>query len=203
VSLGVIPHLPFWISGFALAAVPILHWLLLNRALAVSGRFTALVDRLRFGKPEPAPADTDALIAALRAETIAAFGEGAVMAPTAAPDTRAQLLPRPTPGYSHLVFLFGLMLGGVVSAALAGASVPTAGLHGDAFARVVAALGVPAPVVLGFGGVLVGFGTRMAAGCTSGHGLCGVSQLQPGSMVATAGFFGAGIAVSFALGALP
>ena len=50
------------------------------------------------------------------------------------------------------------------------------------------------------GGLLVGFGTRMASGCTSGHGLCGVSRLQKGSLVATVCFFGAGVAVSFALG---
>jgi len=55
-----------------------------------------------------------------------------------------------------------------------------------------------APVLL-LGGVLVGFGTRMAAGCTSGHGLCGVSRLQTGSLVTTASFFGVGIATSFAL----
>jgi uncharacterized membrane protein YedE/YeeE len=49
------------------------------------------------------------------------------------------------------------------------------------------------------GGVLVGFGTRMAAGCTSGHGLCGVSRFQKGSMLSTAAFFGMGIVVSFGL----
>jgi uncharacterized membrane protein YedE/YeeE len=58
------------------------------------------------------------------------------------------------------------------------------------------------PLMLCGGGVLVGFCTRMAAGCTSGHGLCGVSRFQAGSVLATACFFGAGVAVSFALGAL-
>jgi uncharacterized membrane protein YedE/YeeE len=52
------------------------------------------------------------------------------------------------------------------------------------------------------GGLLIGFGTRMAGGCTSGHGLCGVSQFQPGSFVATIGFFGMGVVVSFLIGAL-
>jgi len=50
------------------------------------------------------------------------------------------------------------------------------------------------------GGLCVGFGTRMAGGCTSGHGLCGVSRFQPGSLVATVAFFATGVAVSFALG---
>ena len=50
-------------------------------------------------------------------------------------------------------------------------------------------------ILLG-GGVLVGFGTRMAGGCTSGHGLSGCSRLQPGSLVATATFLGTAIGVS-------
>ena len=203
-----IPHLPFWLGGLLLALVPILHWALLHRALAVSGRFTALVDRLRFGQPAETPMDTDALLAALRAETIAAFGEGALTPPeataepTAPAASPAVVLQAPERSHTHATFFFGLVLGGLLSALSAGAWVPTAGLQGELFARTVAVLGVPAPLLLGFGGVLVGFGTRMASGCTSGHGLCGLSQLQPGSMVATLGFFGAGVIMSLGLGAL-
>ena len=47
------------------------------------------------------------------------------------------------------------------------------------------------------GGLLVGFGTRMAGGCTSGHGLCGTSRLAPRSLVATGVFMAVGIAVVF------
>jgi uncharacterized membrane protein YedE/YeeE len=47
------------------------------------------------------------------------------------------------------------------------------------------------------GGVLVGVGTRLANGCTSGHGLCGTSRLAPRSLVATAVFFAVGIAIVF------
>jgi uncharacterized membrane protein YedE/YeeE len=42
----------------------------------------------------------------------------------------------------------------------------------------------------------------MAGGCTSGHGLCGVSRFQPGSLLTTAAFFGAAVALSFALEAV-
>jgi uncharacterized membrane protein YedE/YeeE len=42
-------------------------------------------------------------------------------------------------------------------------------------------------------GLLVGFGTRLANGCTSGHGLCGVSRLSPRSLAATAVFMGVGM----------
>lgn len=41
-------------------------------------------------------------------------------------------------------------------------------------------------------GLLVGIGTRYGAGCTSGHGVCGVSRLSPRSMVATTVFVAAG-----------
>ena len=44
------------------------------------------------------------------------------------------------------------------------------------------------------GGFLVGLGTRVGSGCTSGHGVCGMSRLSPRSLVATAAFIAAGIA---------
>ena len=48
--------------------------------------------------------------------------------------------------------------------------------------------------VLAAAGLLVGFGTRMGSGCTSGHGVCGISRLSQRSIVATAAFMAAGIA---------
>jgi uncharacterized protein len=44
------------------------------------------------------------------------------------------------------------------------------------------------------GGLLVGFGTRLGSGCTSGHGVCGMSRLSPRSLVATALFMASGFA---------
>jgi len=52
---------------------------------------------------------------------------------------------------------------------------------------------------LAVAGLLVGFGTRLANGCTSGHGVCGVARLSPRSVVATAGFMAGGIATVFVL----
>ena len=46
-------------------------------------------------------------------------------------------------------------------------------------------------------GLLVGFGTRMASGCTSGHGVCGLSRLSLRSLVATLCFMAVGFAVVF------
>jgi uncharacterized membrane protein YedE/YeeE len=47
-------------------------------------------------------------------------------------------------------------------------------------------------------GILVGLGTRYGSGCTSGHGVCGVSRLSPRSLVATLAFMAAGFATVFA-----
>ena len=46
-------------------------------------------------------------------------------------------------------------------------------------------------------GLLVGLGTRYGSGCTSGHGVCGLSRLSPRSLVATAAFMGAGFVTVF------
>lgn len=74
-------------------------------------------------------------------------------------------------------FLVGLPLGAAVAAF-------AIGLRPTHFAS------LPTLVVAG---LLVGFGTRMGSGCTSGHGVCGVSRLSQRSLVATATFIAAGI----------
>ena len=48
-------------------------------------------------------------------------------------------------------------------------------------------------------GLLVGIGTRYGSGCTSGHGVCGLSRLSPRSLAATAAFMGTGFATVFVL----
>lgn len=64
---------------------------------------------------------------------------------------------------------------------------------------------VPAPRIdagwtsLVLAGLLVGAGTRFGSGCTSGHGVCGLSRLSPRSLVATLVFMGAGFATVFVI----
>ena len=53
--------------------------------------------------------------------------------------------------------------------------------------------------VLVLAGLLVGVGTRYGSGCTSGHGVCGLSQLSPRSLAATLAFMGAGFVTVFAV----
>jgi uncharacterized protein len=68
-------------------------------------------------------------------------------------------------------------------------------------------VGGPAPVdvlasppAILIGGLLVGFGTRMGSGCTSGHGLCGLALLSRRSVVATAVFFVVAMLTVFLVG---
>ncbi len=74
-------------------------------------------------------------------------------------------------------------------------------IAGLLLAPLVYALFLPVPVMhiaagplpLVTAGLLVGFGTRLGSGCTSGHGVCGMSRLSPRSLVATLVFIAAGI----------
>jgi uncharacterized membrane protein YedE/YeeE len=84
----------------------------------------------------------------------------------------------------RIVFVVGLPLGAILTAQLHGL-VPQ--IHLDA-----------SPMTLAIAGVLVGFGTRMGAGCTSGHGVCGLARLSKRSIIATCTFmFSAAIVVYF------
>jgi uncharacterized membrane protein YedE/YeeE len=69
----------------------------------------------------------------------------------------------------RLAFLIGLMLPAVIL-----------GLGPIEFSQ-----GLP---ILGLSGFLVGFGTRLGSGCTSGHGVCGLANLSPRSLIATLSF---------------
>ena len=63
---------------------------------------------------------------------------------------------------------------------------------------------VPATIDAGWGtvvlaGLMVGVGTRYGSGCTSGHGVCGLSRLSPRSLAATLAFMSAGFAIVFVM----
>ena len=63
------------------------------------------------------------------------------------------------------------------------------GLQGDVLVRMPGSA-----ALLVVAGLLVGYGTRLGGGCTSGHGVCGLSRLSRRSLIATVVFMGAGIA---------
>ncbi len=91
-----------------------------------------------------------------------------------------QVLANPLRPAWPLLFIVGLGLGGWLGLALSGGA-----------ARVV-----PEGDYLGWlllGGLLVGFGTRLGSGCTSGHGVCGVARISPRSITATLTFLAVGM----------
>jgi hypothetical protein len=88
-------------------------------------------------------------------------------------------------------FLGGLLAGGALSAALSGGWAPTwdLGLFDTAIGW-----GPAGKVVWMFaGGLLIGFGTRMAGGCTSGHGIFGLANFEKAGLAATLSFMAAGV----------
>lgn len=94
----------------------------------------------------------------------------------------------------RLPFLGGLVLGGVVSAVSAGGWAPFWDLG---MLDATLELGSAGKLAWMFvGGALIGFGTRMAGGCTSGHGIFGLSNLERSSFVTTASFMAAGVVTS-------
>ncbi len=97
----------------------------------------------------------------------------------------ARLLGRPdrdTPWRG--AFLIGLVLGPVAYAAASG-SWPTV------------SIAAPWPVLV-VAGLLVGFGTRLGSGCTSGHGVCGLARLSGRSAAAVATFMAVAVLTVFA-----
>ena len=82
----------------------------------------------------------------------------------------------------RLAFLIGLPLGALTTAQLLGGFTPR--------------LATETPGLIA-AGLLVGFGTRLGAGCTSGHGICGLARLSPRSLVAVLAFMASGMATVF------
>jgi uncharacterized membrane protein YedE/YeeE len=94
----------------------------------------------------------------------------------------------------RLPFLGGLVLSGLISASLAHGWVPTWNLGRFDVSFGWGPLGKSAWMF--GGGLLIGFGTRMAGGCTSGHGIFGVSNFERASIRSTLSFMAAGIATT-------
>jgi uncharacterized membrane protein YedE/YeeE len=97
-------------------------------------------------------------------------------------------------------FLAGLVAGGTIVALVAGT--PTFEGYGwltDAFTGDERWLVVP---ILFAAGILIGYGAKLAGGCTSGNGLSGTSLLSRASLAATATFFATAIAVAFLIEAV-
>ena len=97
------------------------------------------------------------------------------------------LLPKGADAGWRVAFLLGMLAAPVTLAWIAPADLITAPTIDAAYEAVVIA------------GLLVGYGTRLGSGCTSGHGVCGLSRLSPRSLVATGSFMAAGFAIVYVM----
>jgi len=115
-------------------------------------------------------------------------------------------------GRWHLAMATGMVLGGLLAATVFAAPDPSVAISEATVADLTALgltdlsglvppeviswdglLSLPGLIVIGVGGFLVGFGARYANGCTSGHAISGLSNLQLSSLVVVIGFFAGGL----------
>ncbi|MFF3542027.1 YeeE/YedE family protein [Streptomyces platensis] len=211
---------PWWAGAIGLALVTINHTLITDRSLGVSAAWDRVLHWRRERELERMDeefADDQALAEALAAATAEHFGTGTgtgastvpqepyeksqpleADAESAASERPAATSLRPAPLVTQAALLMSIFLGGFIAAVASGR------FHlrydmGPGFRDLVTADSTTMIAMLFVGGVLVGFGTRLAGGCSSGHGLSGCGRLRPVSLVATAVFFGTAVAVSFLL----
>ena len=199
------PYLSWWAGGIALGGLAVAQWLIERRTLGVSG----FVDRTLRGVLEPRASKQEQRVLQASPEDLRAALMAATAAEMGVPMERMQPAERVEPAAAPvlarglvttraaMMYVAAVVVGGAIAALQRGdwAITTTLGpqfeaLWGDGFFSVFA---------LVFGGVLVGFGTRMAGGCTSGHGLSGCSRFQIGSLVSTATFMAAAVAMTFIL----
>ncbi|MHB1951369.1 MAG: YeeE/YedE family protein [Acidiferrobacteraceae bacterium] len=201
---------PWWIGAPALGVIPLLFWRIFRRPLGISGSWgqiaswreahKAYTSSVRFASGSPVMRD------ALMAATVAQFGKETALAslgsmtasPPARPVTRKRVVKvSRTPVTAHAVFLVSLALGGML-ALLPNHAIRIHYTLSPVYSQIFGH-GWQSWLVLLAGGTMVGFGTQMAGGCSSGHGLVGCATLRPASLIATATFFGTAVATSWLL----
>ncbi len=198
----------WWAGAIGLAAVTIFYTVLTGRSLGLSTAWDRVLhwrEERELERLDEAFADDDVFAEALAMATAEEFGtpqspSPVATAPAPLPEQKPQAdTPRgPVPLASHAALLISVFIGGLIAALVSGRFDLRFDM-GDAFRAIVTDNPIAMIVTLFFGGVLVGFGTRLAGGCSSGHGLSGCGRMRPVSLVATAVFFGTAVAVSFLL----
>lgn len=201
--------LSWWQGALLLGFITLAFWWITGSALGVSSSWDRIMhwrDDDELGRAERTMySDRTRVTDVMLAETIAQFGKDAVadllknqpaqadscsLPPGRVPDRRI-------PWQAHVTFLAMMAIGGLLASVLRGEFHLQLGLGSD-FAQLFGS-GPHIWAILLVGGFLVGFGTRMSGGCTSGHGLSGCARLQPGSLAGTASFFSAAVVTSLLL----
>ncbi|MBE1491964.1 YeeE/YedE family protein [Plantactinospora soyae] len=210
---------PWWAGALGLAVVTINYTVTTDRSFGVSSAWERVLQwrtERRVERMEAQFTDDRVLTEAIATATAEHFGTrpGAAAPPPypggggppaavreagpTASEPAPVPRPRPAPLVSQAALLLSILLGGWLAAVTAGRFDLRLDM-GDGFRDLVTDSPPHMVGVLFAGGLLVGFGTRLAGGCSSGHGLNGCGRLHPDSLVATAVFFGAAVVVSFLL----
>jgi uncharacterized membrane protein YedE/YeeE len=199
---------PWWTGALALAFIIINYTLASGRSFGVSTAWDRVLHwraERRVERQNAEFADDRALAEALTAATAQHFGTVPAAAPPFASTPAASAsgaagtaASRPVPVAAQAALLVSVFLGGLAAAITSGRFDIRYDM-GDGFRQIVTGDPIIMTVVLFVGGILVGFGTRLAGGCSSGHGLSGCGRLQPASLLATPIFFGTAVVVSFLL----
>ncbi|MFD6324472.1 YeeE/YedE family protein [Streptomyces sp. NPDC058442] len=215
---------PWWAGAAGLALVTVTYTLLTDRSFGVSSAWDRVLhwrSERRIERMDEEFADDRALADALAAATAEHFGtrpgsgsgSGVTTSPPVAygkpqplesdseptpSESPSAVSLRPVPLVTQAALLVSIFLGGLIAAVTSGRFQLRFDM-GPGFKDLVTADPAAMIGLLFLGGVLVGFGTRLAGGCSSGHGLSGCGRLSPVSIVATAVFFGTAVAVSFLL----
>ena len=203
----------WWIGGGALGLFAVVFSLLTGKPLGVSGSWLSIArrkdDAILKKSAEVLNAGDDQVKDDLMAMTMAEFGEDVLEEnpqrregeANAVVSDEPKLKQDYTPWTVHLLFLVTMFVGSYI------AMITTVGdfswslelspLHNKIFEN-----DGEAWIALLFGGMMVGFGTQMAGGCTSGHGLSGSAQLIPASLLSTVIFFGSATLLTILMNAL-
>ena len=194
----------WWIGGLVLGLFAVIFSFMTGKPLGVSGSWLSIArrkdDAILKASADVLDGDQDQVKDDLMAMTMAEFGDDILAdTPAGTPQRRegeknaettneVTLKQDYTPWTVHVLFLVTMFFGSYLATLTTGdffLTVELSALHTKIFENTGEAW-----IALLFGGMMVGFGTQMAGGCTSGHGLSGCAQLIPASLLSTAIFFG-------------
>ncbi len=206
----------WWIGALALGLFSVFFSFLTGKPLGVSGSWLSIArrkeDAILKASAEVLDGNQDEVKDDLMAMTMAEFGDDVLAEiSTDNPQRREgeanaevtdeiKLKQNYTPWTVHVLFLVTMFFGSYLASLTTGDfswSIDLSPLHTQIFEN-----DGEAWIALLFGGMMVGFGTQMAGGCTSGHGLSGCARLIPASLLSTAIFFGSATALTILMNSM-
>ena len=206
----------WWLGALALGLFSVFFSFLTGKPLGVSGSWLSIArrkeDAILKASAEVLDGNQDEVKDDLMAMTMAEFGDDVLADISADSPQRREgeanaevtdeikLKQDYTPWTVHVLFLVTMFFGSYLASLTTGDfswSIDLSPLHTQIFEN-----DGEAWIALLFGGMMVGFGTQMAGGCTSGHGLSGCAQLIPASLLSTAIFFGSATALTILINSM-